>query len=86
MQQNPRAAKALIAAQYNGVQIDVPAFEFGKTNETPEFLAQFPMGKVPCMATPQGPIYESNAMARYSACFLFPCRSPCTISPFSLPP
>jgi hypothetical protein len=73
LQQNPRAAKALIAAQYNGVQIDVPAFEFGKTNETPEFLAQFPMGKVPCMATPNGPIYESNAMARYGMLLSFPC-------------
>jgi len=65
---NPRANKSLIAAQYAGVKIDVPSdFVMGVTNETPEFLAKFPLGKVPCMMTPQGPLYESNAMARYVA-------------------
>lgn len=45
-----RAAKALIAAQYSRSTVKVvsepPEFELGKTNKTPEFLAQFPLGKV----------------------------------------
>lgn len=64
---NYRAWKALIAAEYNNVKIDVPAFEFGKDNRTPEFVAKNPLGKVPLLDTPQGPIFESNAIARYVA-------------------
>ena len=44
---NKNTNKSLIAAQYAGVSIDVPAgFEFGKTNKTPEFLKLNPHGKV----------------------------------------
>ena len=39
----------------------------GETNKTPEFLAKFPLGKVPALETPQGPIYESNAIMAYVA-------------------
>lgn len=41
--------------------------DFGKSNKTPEFLAKFPFGKVPAMETPDGPIFESNAIAYYIA-------------------
>ena len=34
---------------------------------TPEFLAQNPLGKVPVLKTPQGSLFESNAIARYVA-------------------
>jgi len=64
---NPRVQRALIAAEYNGVKVEVPAFQFGVDNKTPEFLAKFPVGKVPAMDTPQGPLYESGAIARYIA-------------------
>jgi elongation factor 1-gamma len=64
---NPRVAKALIAAQYQGVQIATPAFQFGVDNKTPEFLAKFPLGKVPVLETPEGSIFESNSIARYVA-------------------
>jgi len=37
----------------------------GVDNKTPEFLKKFPLGQVPAMDTPDGPIFESNAMARY---------------------
>lgn len=44
---NKSADKALIVAEYVGVQIDVPSdFEMGVTNKTPEFLKMNPIGKV----------------------------------------
>lgn len=43
---NPRAQKALIAAEYAQVSVEVPPFEMGKDNKTPEFLKLFPLGKV----------------------------------------
>lgn len=64
---NPRAWKALIAAQYVGVEVDCPAFEFGKDNKTPEFKKKNPCGKVPTLETPEGCLFESNAIARYVA-------------------
>jgi len=39
----------LIAAAYNDVKIDVPAFELHKDNVTPAFLAKNPLGKVLAM-------------------------------------
>ncbi|CAI5464954.1 unnamed protein product [Closterium sp. Yama58-4] len=64
---NRNAYKALIAAEYTGAKVEVPAFEFGKTNKTKEFLAWNPIGKVPVLQTPDGPIFESNAIAKYVA-------------------
>lgn len=37
------------------------------TNESPAYLANFPLGRMPGLLTPQGPLYESNAIARYVA-------------------
>ncbi|XP_028762880.1 elongation factor 1-gamma-like [Neltuma alba] len=60
--------KALIAAEYVGVQLKVSEdFEMGVSNKTPEFLKMNPIGKVPVLETPDGPIFESNAIARYVA-------------------
>lgn len=64
---NYRAWKALIAAEYNQVKIDVPEFKMGETNKTPQFLEKNPLGKVPVLETPQGSVFESNAIARYVA-------------------
>jgi len=64
---NFRAFKILIAAEYNGVQINVPDFEVTKDNVTEEFLKKSPLGKVPVLETPQGSLFESNAIARYIA-------------------
>jgi Glutathione S-transferase, N-terminal domain len=48
---NKNAFKALIAAQYVGVDIDVPSdFQMGVTNKTPEFLKLNPNGKVNILA------------------------------------
>ena len=44
---NPRIKRALIAAKYNGLEIETPAFDFfGKDNRTAAYLAKFPQGKV----------------------------------------
>ncbi|CAK7357164.1 unnamed protein product [Dovyalis caffra] len=63
---NKNAYKALIAAEYSGVDVKlVENFEMGVTNKTPEFLKMNPLGKVPVLETPDGPLFESNAIARY---------------------
>ena len=64
---NKNANKALIAAEYAGIAIDVPRFEMGKSNKTPEFLKLNPFGKVPTLETPEGGVFESNAIARFVA-------------------
>ncbi|KAG2317056.1 hypothetical protein Bca4012_067951 [Brassica carinata] len=63
---NKGAYKALIAAEYAGVKIEEASnFQMGVTNKTPEFLKMNPIGKVPVLETPEGPIFESNAITRY---------------------
>jgi len=62
-----RAWKALIAAAYNDVQVEQPAFDFGKDAKSASFLAKNPCGKVPVLETSQGCVFESNAIARYIA-------------------
>lgn len=65
---NKNAFKALITAEYTGVKVElVKNFEMDVTNKTPEFLKMNPIGKVPVLETPDGPIFESNAIARYVA-------------------
>ena len=62
-----RTVKTLIAAKYADVDINVPSFELGKDNKTESFLAKNPSGKIPVLDTPTGPLFESNAIARYIA-------------------
>jgi elongation factor 1-gamma len=38
----------------------------GVTNNSAEFLAKFPLGKVPALETSEGPLYETDAIAQYS--------------------
>jgi len=65
---NYNVKKALVAAKFGNVDIQLDTnFQMGVTNKTPEFLAMNPCGKVPVMKTPEGPIFESNAIARYVA-------------------
>jgi elongation factor 1-gamma len=66
--ENKNTYKTLIAAKYAGASVElVSNFEFGKSNKTPEFLKMNPNGKVPVLETPQGAVWESNAIARYVA-------------------
>ncbi|CAN1835651.1 Elongation factor 1-gamma 2 [Linum perenne] len=63
---NKNVFKTLIAAEYSGVKVDlVKNFQMGVSNKTPEFLKMNPIGKIPVLETPDGPIFESNAIARY---------------------
>ncbi|CAI0375116.1 unnamed protein product [Linum tenue] len=65
---NKNANKARIVAEYSGVKISmVENFEMGVTNKTPEFLKMNPIGKIPVLETPEGAVFESNAIARYVA-------------------
>lgn len=64
---NYKAFKALIAAEYNGVSVEVPEFKVGKDNTTSDFLKKSPMGRVPVLETDSGCIFESNAIARFIA-------------------
>jgi len=69
---NFRAYKALIAAEYSQTKIKVaskpPEFVLGETNKSADFLAKFPLGKVPAFTTATGKhISESNAIAYYLA-------------------
>ncbi|GBP22237.1 Elongation factor 1-gamma [Eumeta japonica] len=66
--ENFRAYKALIAAQFSGVDLKVaPNFVFGETNKSKEFLKKFPAGKVPAYESKDGKVLltESNAIAYY---------------------
>ncbi|GAA0164407.1 hypothetical protein LIER_20057 [Lithospermum erythrorhizon] len=63
---NKNAYKALIAAEYSDVKVELAqGFEMGVSNKAPEFLKMNPLGKVPVLETPDGAIFESNAIARY---------------------
>merc|ERR1712183_1158385 len=63
---NKNSYKTLIAAEYSGVKVELaPNFEMGVSNKTPEFLKMNPIGKIPVLETPDGPIFESNTIARY---------------------
>ncbi|KAF8404304.1 hypothetical protein HHK36_009187 [Tetracentron sinense] len=63
---NKNLYKVLVVAEYTGVQVKlVENFEMGVSNLSPEFLRMNPLGKVPVLETPDGPVFESNAIARY---------------------
>ncbi|OCL11615.1 glutathione S-transferase [Glonium stellatum] len=64
-----RVTKALAAANINGLEVETaPNFVYGETNKTPEFLAKFPMGKIPALETPSGFfLAEGTAIAHYLA-------------------
>nr|POE90892.1 isoform 2 of elongation factor 1-gamma 2 [Quercus suber] len=56
----------LDSKKYSGVEVElVKDFEMGVSNKTPEFMKMNPIGKVPVLETPDGPVFESNAIARY---------------------
>ncbi|KAG0602028.1 hypothetical protein M758_11G156000 [Ceratodon purpureus] len=64
---NKNAYKALVAAEYVGVKVETtPDFDWS-TIKSPEFIKMNPMGKVPVLETPEGTVFESNAIARYVA-------------------
>ncbi|XP_047324660.1 elongation factor 1-gamma-like [Impatiens glandulifera] len=63
---NKNVRKTLIVAEYSGIQVEIaPNFQMGVSNKTPEFLKMNPIGKIPVLETPDGSVFESNAIARY---------------------
>ncbi|KAI1110857.1 glutathione S-transferase [Nemania sp. NC0429] len=65
---NFRALRALIIADLNGLEIEIPPFTMSETNRTPEFLAKFPLGKIPAFEGADGFLLtESIAIATYIA-------------------
>jgi len=65
---NFRAWKIQIAAEYAGVDIEIPKFDFPKENHSDEFKRKYhPLGKVPALETPNGSLFESGAILRYIA-------------------
>ncbi|KAJ3671029.1 hypothetical protein LUZ60_008455 [Juncus effusus] len=71
-QGNKNAYKSLIAAEYCGVKVD-HVFQMGVSDKThlfvenSVFVINHHFGMVPVLETPDGPIFESNGMARYVA-------------------
>ncbi|KAJ2999207.1 hypothetical protein NUW58_g62 [Xylaria curta] len=67
---NPRVNRALAIADLNGLEIEIPEFTVGDapTHKTPEFLAKFPLGKIPAFEGADGfYLTESIAIATYFA-------------------
>ncbi|KAK3997835.1 glutathione S-transferase [Cladorrhinum sp. PSN332] len=67
---NYRVQRALALAALNGLEIEIPPFQMGVDNKTPEFLAKFPYGKVPAFESADGSgftLTEGQAIARYVA-------------------
>ncbi|KAF2252954.1 glutathione S-transferase [Trematosphaeria pertusa] len=62
-----RVTKILAAAHLNNLNITIaPEFEYGVTNQTPEYKAKFPHGKIPALETPSGfYLAEAAAIAYY---------------------
>jgi len=66
-----KAQKALVAAKFNGLQLDTKTFNIQTDARKPDFLAKNPAGKVPYLETERGCLFTSTAIARYIA----KCRS-----------
>ncbi|OJJ67038.1 hypothetical protein ASPBRDRAFT_137149 [Aspergillus brasiliensis CBS 101740] len=66
---NPRVMKVQAAAALNGRTVDIaPEFIMTKTNKSPEFLRDFPLGKVPAFKGVTGlSLFESDAILQYVA-------------------
>jgi len=53
---NLRSAKVEVVAEHLNIDIQVNRIEYTQT-KTPEYLSKHPLGKVPALDTPEGPIY-----------------------------
>ncbi|KAJ5100095.1 hypothetical protein N7532_007096 [Penicillium argentinense] len=65
---SPRVIKTQAAANLNGLELAIPEFAMGQTNRTEDFLAKFPLGKVPAFEATDGTtLFESDAITQYVA-------------------
>ena len=64
-----RSLKILIAAKYGGHDVSLdPGFVFGETNLSPEWLAKFPLGKVPGVELSGGQTMDESNSAAWLLC------------------
>ena len=64
-----RSLKILIAAKYGGHDLSLdPGFVFGETNLSPEWLAKFPLGKVPGVELSGGQTMDESNSAAWLLC------------------
>jgi len=61
---NPQLWRVLITAKYAGVNVES---NVGVDASSKDFEAKSPLGKVPVLETPEGTLFEANAIARYVA-------------------
>jgi elongation factor 1-gamma len=61
--------QSLATAAIAGLELNIPeSFQMGKSNKSPEFLAKFPLGKIPAFEGADGFLLtEGNAIALYLA-------------------
>lgn len=66
---NHHCTQAQVVAALNGLEvIEAPDFQMGVTNKSPEYLAKFPMGKVPALECADGfCLAEGGAICQYLA-------------------
>jgi len=58
--------KIRAVASYTGAELNLPAYEHFVDNKKPEFLAKFPMGKIPAFEAPNGlKLTEGVTIARF---------------------
>lgn len=60
--------QAQAIAELNGLELDVPSFQFGVSNKDSTFLSKFPLGKVPAFEGADGfTLTEGAAISSYIA-------------------
>ncbi|TLD21913.1 hypothetical protein PspLS_08000 [Pyricularia sp. CBS 133598] len=66
---DPRVSRVHAIGKLGGLEIaSYPDFQMGVTNKSEEFLAKFPLGKIPALETADGfSVAESAAMAYFAA-------------------
>lgn len=64
---DPNTWKALVAAKFNGVEVETPAFNPETDVKGQDFQKKSPFGKVPVAETEEGTIWGANAVAKYVA-------------------
>ncbi|KAI6141816.1 glutathione S-transferase C-terminal-like protein [Pisolithus tinctorius] len=62
----PQTKVIMSVAALSNLEIDLLPFEYGVTNQSPEFIQKFPLGKVPAFESLNGfKLTEGAAIARY---------------------
>ncbi|CDU20187.1 hypothetical protein YYC_00410 [Plasmodium yoelii 17X] len=60
-----RCLKVQTVASFCNIKLNMPAFEIGIDDNKDEFVKESPMKRLPVLITPQGSLFESNAIGKY---------------------